>query len=114
MKLNYLTDVLTVGALILSLPLIRAQQQDSDLSNPTALAFDSSGNLFVASYPNTTIKFSADGTKSTFAAGVLGSSGSPFDNAGNLFVLNGDFHSIVKFTALIRRVEGMSGCGKAA
>jgi hypothetical protein len=52
MKLNYLTDVLTVGALILSLPPIRAQQQDSDLSNPTALAFDSSGNLFVASYPN--------------------------------------------------------------
>jgi sugar lactone lactonase YvrE len=99
MKLNYLTDVLTVAALILSLPPIRAQQQDSDLSNPTALAFDSSGNLFVASYPNTIIKFSADGTKSTFAASVLGSSGLPFDNAGNLFVLNGDFHSIVKFTA---------------
>ena len=86
---------------MLPLPLVRAQQQqaDSDLINPTALAFDRSGNLFVASYPTTIIKFSADGTKSTFTTGVLGSSGLVLSNAGNLFVLDGDFHSIVKFSA---------------
>jgi hypothetical protein len=114
-KLNYLTDVLTVAALILSLPPIRAQQQDSDLSNPTALAFDSSGNLFVASYPNTIIKFSADGTKSTFAASVLGSSGLPFDNAGNLFVGDLSSQSIIKFapnggkTTFVAGIAGPAG-----
>jgi glucose/arabinose dehydrogenase len=121
MKRNYLTDALTVAALVSSLPVVRAQQQNSDLSNPTALTFDSSGNLLVASYPNTIIKFSSDGTKSTFATGVLGSSGLAFDNAGNLFVLDGDSHSIVKFTADgtksifatgIRNPQGL-GCDRA-
>jgi hypothetical protein len=121
MKRNCFTDVLTAAALVLSLPVVRAQQQNSDLSNPTALTFDSSGNLFVASYPNTIIKFSSDGTKSTFATGVLGSSGLSFDNAGILLVLNGDFHSIAKFTpdgtksifaTNIRNPQGL-GCDRA-
>jgi sugar lactone lactonase YvrE len=121
MKRNCFTGVLVVATLVLSLPAVRAQQQNSDLSNPTALAFDSSGNLFVASYPNTIIKFSADGAKSTFATGVLGSSGLSFDNAGNLLVLDGDSHSIAKFTpdgtksifaTNIRNPQGL-GCDRA-
>ncbi len=78
--------------------LICAQQQNSDFSNPTAQAFDSSGNLFVASYPNTILKFDADGTKGIFASGVFSSSGLAFDKADDIFALNGDSSSIVEFT----------------
>ncbi len=78
--------------------LICAQQQDSNPSNPTALPFDSSDNLFVASYPNTILKFDADGTKSIFASGAFGSSGLAFGKADDLFALDGDSSSIVKFT----------------
>ena len=121
MRRNRAACLLLAASLISVLPLVRAQQPNSDLSNPAALAFDSSGNLFVASYPRMIIKFSADGTKSTFATGVLGSSGLPFDEAGNLFVLDGDSHSIVKFAADgtksifatgIRNPQGV-GCDRA-
>ena len=99
MKRSYFTHMLTVAAVVSALLLVHGQQQsNSDLNGPTALAFDRSGNLFVASYPNTIIKFSADGTKSTFATGVFGDDGLLFDKAGNLFVLDGDFDSIAKFT----------------
>ena len=67
------------------------------LSNPTGMAFDSAGNLFVANHNSSTI------TKFAFTGGVLSSTGtlfadsssgvvSPwglaFDSAGNLFLAN--------------------------
>lgn len=99
MKRNRTTRLFLVAALVSALRLIHAQEQAPDLSNPTALAFDHSGNLFAASYPNTILKFTADGTKSTFASDVFGSSGLVFDKAGDLFALGADSNSIVKFAA---------------
>jgi sugar lactone lactonase YvrE len=119
-----LMNALTVAVLILSSPLVLAEQQrqfDSNLTYPTALAFDSSGNLYVASYPATIIKFRPDGNRSIFASEVLGSNGLAFDNAGDLFVLDGDSHSIAEFTADgtkkifatgIRNPQGL-GCDRA-
>src|SRR5438093_2459531 len=68
-----------------------------DLNNPTALAFDHSGNLFVADHAAKTIfKFAPDGTRSVFVSGVRLSDGNglAFDAADNLFVLSpsGKYH----------------------
>jgi sugar lactone lactonase YvrE len=77
-----------------------------DLNNPTALAFDHSGNLFVADHAAETIfKFTPDGTRSVFVTGVRLSDGNglAFDKADNLFVLSpsGKYHvggTILKFS----------------
>jgi sugar lactone lactonase YvrE len=77
-----------------------------DLNNPTALAFDHSGNLFVADHAAETIfKFTPDGTRSIFVTGVRLSDGNglAFDAADNLFVLSpsGEYHvagTILKFS----------------
>src|SRR5205809_7133357 len=77
-----------------------------DLNNPTALAFDHSGNLFVADHAAQTIfKFGPDGTRNVFVTGVRWSDGNglAFDTDDNLFVLNpsGEYHlsaTILKFT----------------
>ena len=77
-----------------------------DLNNPTALAFDHSGNLFVADHAAETIfKFTPDGTRSIFVTGVRLSDGNGLacDAADNLFVLSpsGEYHvagTILKFS----------------
>ena len=78
----------------------------ANLNNPTALAFDHSGNLFVADHAAQTIfKLTPDGTRSVFVTGVRLSDGNglAFDAAGNLFVLSpsGEYHvggTILKFS----------------
>src|SRR6266508_2608569 len=78
----------------------------ADLNNPTALAFDHSGNLFVADHAAQTIfKFRSDGTRSVFVTEVRLSDGNglAFDAADNLFVLSpsGEYHvsgTILKFS----------------
>ena len=77
-----------------------------DLNNPTALAFDHSGNLFVADHAAQIIfKLTPDGTRSVFVTGVRLSDGNgiAFDTADNLFVLSpsGEYHvggTILKFS----------------
>jgi sugar lactone lactonase YvrE len=77
-----------------------------DLNNPTALAFDHSGNLFVADHAAETIfKFTPDRTRGVFVAGIRLSDGNglAFDAADNLFVLSpsGEYHvagTILKFS----------------
>jgi hypothetical protein len=77
-----------------------------DLNNPTALAFDHSGNLFVADHAVGTIfKLTPDGTRSVFVIGVRLSEGNglAFDTADNLLVLSpsGEYHvggTILKFS----------------
>jgi uncharacterized protein YecT (DUF1311 family)/sugar lactone lactonase YvrE len=99
-----------VAALVIaSVPVSAQKPANSELSGPSALAFDSAGNLFVANDPGTIIKFASDGAKSIFVAGVLGAAGLPIDQAGNLFVLDGDFHSIDKFTSDGRKTTFATG-----
>jgi sugar lactone lactonase YvrE len=57
------------------------------LSGPAALAFDGSGNLYVAEfYGNDVIKITPDGVVSTFASGIASPAGLAFDGSGNLYV----------------------------
>src|SRR5437867_11302556 len=90
-----------------------------DLNNPTALAFDHSGNLFVADHAAQTIfKFAPDGTRSVFVTGIRLSDGNElaFDTADNLFVLSpsGEYHvggTILKFSADASRTTFATGVG---
>jgi len=90
-----------------------------DLNNPTALAFDRSGNLFVADHAAETIfKFTPDGTRSVFITGVhlFDGNGLAFDAADNLFVLSpsGKYHvggTILKFSPDGTRSTFATGVG---
>ncbi len=90
-----------------------------DLNNPTALAFDHSGNLFVADHAAQTIfKFVPDGTRSVFVTGIRLSEGNgiAFDAADNLFVLSpsGEYHvsgTILKFSPNGSRSTFATGLG---
>ncbi len=64
-----------------------------ELNNPTALAFDHSGNLFVADHAAQTIfKFAPDGTRVGLPYSLA------IDPSGNLFVSDWDTGSIYKLT----------------
>jgi len=90
-----------------------------ELKSPTALAFDHSGNLFVADDGLTTIfKFAADGTKSIFVTGIRLSMGNSLavDASGNLYGLSpsGEYHvggTIFKFAPDGQRTIFATGVG---
>ena len=63
-----------------------------------ALAFDASGNLFAVEHWHSIAKFTGDGIRSTFAAGLRQPIGLCFDNKGNLFVSDFGSNSIYEFT----------------
>ena len=69
------------------------------LQSPMDLAFDRSGNLFVANYGSNSIeKFTPSGVDTVFAnTGLNGPSNLAFDGAGNLFVSIGGDNTILKF-----------------
>ena len=57
--------------------------------NPTGLAFDGGGNLYVANWTSNTVsKVTPAGMVSTFASGFNGPMGLAFDGSGNLYVAN--------------------------
>jgi len=64
---------------------------------PRGMAFDRWGNLFV-SHEDSIIKFTPDGTRSTFASGLKSLLGLAFDKGGNLFAADHGVRAIVKFT----------------
>ena len=70
----------------------------TDLHGTSGLAFDSSGNLYVANPDNNTIaKFTPSGVGSIFASTNLSSpAGIAFDGAGNMYVSNFSSNTITK------------------
>jgi sugar lactone lactonase YvrE len=90
-----------------------------DLNDPTSLAFDHSGNLFVADHAAQTVfKLTPGGTRSVFVTGIRLSDGNglAFDAADNLFVLSpsGEYHvggTILKFSPDGTRSTFATGVG---
>ena len=115
MRLRYVLRVVCLVTLLAS----NYGAAGVDLSNPTALAFDHSGNLFVADHAAETIfKFTPDGTRGVFVTGVRLSNGNglAFDAADNLFVLSpsGEYHvggTILKFSPDGTRSTFATGVG---
>ena len=69
----------------------------SGLTINVSLAFDSAGNLFVATAESGAVyKFTPTGVRTTFASGLVFPFALAFDSAGNLFVSDGG--NILKFT----------------
>ena len=61
----------------------------SGVYTESGLAFDSSGNLYGASYAYDRVtRFTTSGTSSTFTSGLSGPSGLAFDSSGNLYAAN--------------------------
>lgn len=61
------------------------------MNDPMGLAFDKSGNLYVANYYGTTVsEYNSGGTlvNAAFASAGIGSEGLAFDSRGNLYVAN--------------------------
>jgi len=80
------------------------------LDGPLGLAFDSTGNLFVASFSGKILKFTPGGVHSTFASGLSDPEGLAFDRAGNLFV--SDIGNIYKFSPSGARSTFASGLNR--
>ena len=73
------------------------------LSNPTGMAVDANGNIYVANYGNNTVtEYSTAGTITSFTVGSK-PVGIVFDASGNAYVLQQGTSSIVKYTG------GLSG-----
>ena len=89
----------------------------SGLSEPYGLAFNSAGDLFVATWGGTIYEFTPGGAQSTFASGLNGPIGLAFNGAGDLFVANYDGKSITEITpggVESTFASGLSGpCGLA-
>jgi hypothetical protein len=83
----------------------------SGLAGPEALAFDTSGNLFVADQ-NAVIEFTPTATKTVFASGLRSPIGLAFDSSGNLFVADTD--TIFKFTPNGSKTVFASGLSQPA
>jgi sugar lactone lactonase YvrE len=81
----------------------------SELNGPLGLAFDSTGNLFVASFGGAILKFAPDRTQSIFASGLNDPEGLAFDAAGNLFVADGG--NVYEFSPQGARTTFASGLG---
>jgi outer membrane protein assembly factor BamB len=82
------------------------------LNTPYGVAFDSSGNLYVANYYGDTVsEFDSGGNLITgsFAPGLNLPTGLAFDGSGNLYVANTDNNTVSEFDSsgnLIRTISG--------
>ena len=69
------------------------------MSGPLGLVFSSAGDLFAAAEDSSDIfKFAPDGTRTTFASGLLYPIGLGFNSVGNLFVSDLGSGNIYEFT----------------
>jgi hypothetical protein len=69
--------------------------------NPYCLVFRPDGNLFAAGHTSSgaevIYEFTPGGSRSTFYSGVGGEAGA-FDSSTNLYIANGDYGTVIKFT----------------
>lgn len=71
-------------------------------SAPSGLAFDKTGNLYVANYMSNSIeRIALDGTRSIFASGanLRGPIGLVMDDSNNLYVANYNSGSVIRINA---------------
>ena len=69
------------------------------LSSPVGMAYDASGNLYVANWSaGTVLRFSADGKRSVFAEGLRGPSGLAISSAGDIYVASYSEDLVWRFT----------------
>jgi len=80
------------------------------LSSPTALAFDSAGNLFVSDHESI-YEYTPGGVESTFASGLVDAQGLAFNSAGDLFAADTDTGNIYEYTPGGVRSTFASGLG---
>src|SRR3954471_7689653 len=64
---------------------------------PRGMAFDRAGNLFISGN-DSIVKFTPDGSGSTFASGLKSPFGLAFDKDGNLFYAETGAGAILKFS----------------
>ncbi len=65
------------------------------LDDPSNVAVDSAGNLYVAGWRGSVLELGVDGTTTTLASG-LGSGGIAVDRAGGVFIAESEKHRILK------------------
>jgi sugar lactone lactonase YvrE len=84
----------------------------SGLDDPAGLAFDGSGNLYVADSGNGTIlQFNSSGNASAFASGLNDPTGLAFGNNNNLYVANSGTGTILQFNSTGNSSVFASGLG---
>ena len=72
------------------------------MNNPYALAVDSSGDLYVANYDNSTVEEFASGSttpSATYSAGVSKPYALALDSSGNLYVANYGNNTVEEFAS---------------
>lgn len=69
------------------------------LSSPVGMAYDASGNLYVANWSaGTVLRFAANGRRSVFADGLSGPSGLAISPAGDIYVASYNEDLVWRFT----------------
>lgn len=69
------------------------------LSSPVGMAYDASGNLYIANWSaGTVLRFAPDGKRSVFAEGLRGPSGLAISTAGDIYVASYSEDLVWRFT----------------
>lgn len=69
------------------------------LSSPVGMAYDASGNLYIANWSaGTVLRFASDGQRSVFAEGLRGPSGLAISPAGDIYVASYSEDLVWRFT----------------
>jgi hypothetical protein len=84
-----------VGALAIAAPVQALSTFASGFNNPTGIAFDGSGNLYVANNSTSITRITGGGARSTFTTGLNNPSDLAFNSFGNLYVAD-TFNNRVK------------------
>lgn len=77
----------------------QVRQIHDGLSSPVGMAYDASGNLYIANWSDgTVVRFAPDGRRSIFAQGLRGPSGLAISPAGDIYVASYSEDLVWRFT----------------